>query len=139
MHSRHDIRDADWVRIEGLPPGRPGGHGGVAADNRLFVDAVRYLCTTGVALRDLPDCDGHFNSVWHRYDRWCRTGVWQRIAAALGDEDTEWLLVDSTCVRAAPTAVGAKKKSTGRADRASRGSAGAVSAAHFSRANGTRP
>ena len=109
MHSRHDISDADWTRVEHLLPGRPGGHGGVAADNRLFLDAVRYLCRTGVALRDLPYCYGKFDSVWHRYDRWCRAGVWQRIAAALGDEDIEWLLVDSTCVRAAPAATGAKK------------------------------
>ncbi len=116
MHSRHDIRDEDWNRIEALLPGRPGGHGGVVADNRLFVDAIRYLCKTGVAWRDLRYCYGNFNSVWQRYNRWCKAGVWERIAAALGDEDNGWLLADSTCVRAAPAAVGAKK--SGRHGRA---------------------
>ena len=38
-----------------------------------------------------------------------------RVAAALRDDDTEWLSVDSSCVRAAGAAAGAKKKSTGPA------------------------
>ena len=40
MLPRHAISDADWVRIEHLRPGRPGQTGWLAADNRLFVDAV---------------------------------------------------------------------------------------------------
>ena len=80
--SRHDTSDADWQRIEGLLPGRPGQHGGVAADNRLFVDAVRYLAKTGIAWADLPACYGKPNSLRQRYNRWCRRGVWREVAAA---------------------------------------------------------
>src|SRR5688500_8762684 len=100
MLSRHDISDAHWKRIEGLLPGRPGQHGGVANDNRLFVNAIRYLAKTGIAWADLPTCYGKSNSLWQRYNRWCQIGVWQRIAEALRDDDTEWLSVDSSCVRA---------------------------------------
>lgn len=110
MMSRHDISDADWMKIEELLPGREGQHGGVGRDNRLFVNAVRYVCKTGIAWRDLPYFYGKFNSIFQRYNRWCRLGVWKRIAAALQDEDTEWLCVDSSCVRAASCAAGAKKK-----------------------------
>jgi len=39
--------------------------------------------------------------------------VWERIAAELRDDDTEWLLVDSSCVRAHPSAAGAKKNGDG--------------------------
>ena len=77
-------------------PARPGGHGGVGNDTRLFVDAIRYLAKTGIAWADLPTCFGKPNSLWQRYNRWCRTGVWARVAAALRDDDTEWLSVDST-------------------------------------------
>ena len=115
MFSRHDLPDTDWHRIADLLPGRPGQHGGVAADNRRFVDAVRYLAKTGIAWADLPAYFGKPNSLWQRYNRWCRNGVWQRIAAALRDDDTEWLSVDSTCVRATGAAAGAKKKRTARA------------------------
>ena len=115
MFSRHDLPDADWDRIQDLLPGRPGQHGGVGKDNRRFVDAIRYLAKTGIAWADLPTCFGKPNSLWQRYNRWCRTGVWERIAAALRDDDTEWLSVDSSCVRATGAAAGAKKKPTGRA------------------------
>jgi transposase len=112
MLSRHDICDADWDRIKDLLPGRPGQHGGVGKDNRLFVNAIRYLAKTGVAWADLPAHFGKPNSLWQRYNRWCRNGVWERIAGALRDRDTEWLSVDSSCVRASVAAAGAKKKST---------------------------
>ena len=110
--SRHDISDADWGRIKDLLPGRPGQHGGVGNDNRLFVDAVRYLAKTGIAWADLPTHFGKPNSLWQRYNRWCQRGVWQKVAAALRDDDTEWLSVDSSCVRATGAAAGAKKKRT---------------------------
>jgi transposase len=112
MFSRHDLPDTDWDRIQDLLPGRPGQHGGVAADNRRFVDAIRYLAKTGIAWADLPTYFGKPNSLWQRYNRWCRNGVWQAIAAALRDDDTEWLSVDSSCVRATGAAAGAKKKPT---------------------------
>ena len=112
MLSRHDLPDADWDRIEPLLPGRAGGHGGVGRDNRLFVDAIRYLAKTGIAWADLPTCYGKPNSRWQRYNRWCRRGVWRRIAAALRDGDTEWVSVDSSCVRATGAAAGAKTKRT---------------------------
>ena len=52
--SRHDITDAHWGRIQDLLPGRPGGHGGVGHDNRLVLNAVRYLAEAGIAWADLP-------------------------------------------------------------------------------------
>lgn len=112
MLSRHDIGDADWERVRDLLPGRAGQHGGVGADNRLFVDAIRYLAKTGIAWADLPTCYGKPNSVWQRYNRWCLRGVWVRVAEALRDDDAEWLSIDSSCVRATVAAAGAKKKRT---------------------------
>ena len=136
MFSRHDLPDADWDRIKDLLPGRPGQHGGVGKDNRLFIDASRYLAKTGIAWADLPTYFGKPNSLWQRYNRWCRVGVWQRIAAALRDDDTEWLLAGSSCVRAHPSAAGAKTKRTARAGRRPRRwAAGAAGAAPRS----TRP
>lgn len=115
MLSRHDISDDHWGRIAHLLPGQAGGHGGVGNDTRLFLNAIRYLAKTGIAWADLPTCFGKPNSLWQRYNRWCRDGVWRKIADALRDDDTEWLSVDSSCVRAAGAAAGAKKKRTGPA------------------------
>jgi transposase len=109
MLSRHDISDEQWNRIKDLLPGQVGGHGGVGNDTKLFINAVRYLAKTGIAWADLPTCFGSPNSLWQRYNRWCQRGVWAKIAAAWRDDDTEWLSVDSTCVRANVAAAGAKK------------------------------
>jgi transposase len=87
MLSRHDISDAHWQRIEHLLPGQPGQHGGVGNDNRLFINAIRYLAKTGLAWADLPTCFGKHNSLWQRYNRWCQRGVWARIAAVLRDDE----------------------------------------------------
>ena len=50
-----------------------------------------------------------WNSVWRRFDRWAKKGVWQRVFEALQDPDLEWMILDSTVVRAHQHAAGAKK------------------------------
>jgi transposase len=127
MRPRHAIADADWDRIQDLLPGRPGQHGGVAKDNRLFLDAVLWIAKTGAPWRDLPERFGPWNSVWHRFDRWARRGVWRRVFAALQDPDLEWLILDSTVVRAHQHAAGARKK--GGARRPKRWAAAAAASA----------
>jgi transposase len=120
MPHRHAITDADWDRIKDLLPGQPGQHGKVAKDNRLFIDAVLWIGKTGAPWRDLPERFGNWNSVWRRFARWARKGVWQRVFAVLQDADVEWLLLDSTVIRAHPHAAGAKKKRTAQGDKGSR-------------------
>jgi transposase len=135
MLARHAISDADWERIEHLLPGQPGQHGGVAEDNRRFIDAVLYVARTGIPWEDLPARFGKHNTVWRRFDRWAKKGRWKMITDAPRD-DSEWLVLDSTAVRAHPCAAGAKKKGTGLAVRTIRRlvAAGADSARKSTRA-----
>jgi transposase len=112
MH-RHAIRDEDWNRIQDLLPGRAGQPGVHAKDNRLFIDAVLWIAKTGAPWRDLPERFGHWNSVAKRFARWARKGVWARLFGHFQDPDLEWLIVDSTVIRAHPHAAGAKKRSDG--------------------------
>jgi transposase len=108
MLRRHEIKDEDWDRIKDLLPGQPGDPGVTAKDNRLFINAVLGIAKTGAPWRDLPERFGHWNSVWRRFDRWARKGVWQRVFETLQDPDLEWLLIDSTVVRAHQHAAGKK-------------------------------
>ena len=137
MLPRHAISDADWDRIKHLLPGQRGQHGGVARDNRLFVDAVLYVARTGIPWEDLPARFGNWNSQWSRFDRWAKAGRWDPILAALRDPDLDVLVLDSTAVRAHPCAAGAKKVGTGLAARTVRrlGAAGAGSAPRFTGAS----
>jgi len=51
-----------------------------------------------------------WNSVFRRFSRWSIKGVWWRIFEAMSDDpDFEYLIVDSTIVRAHQHAAGAKK------------------------------
>ena len=109
MPPRHAIKDADCERIKDHLPGQPGQHGKAAKNNRLFIDAVLWIAKTGAPWRDLPEYFGNWNSVWRRLDRWANKGVWQRVFAILQDPDLEWVILDSTAIRAHPHAAGAKK------------------------------
>ena len=128
MRHRHAISDENWERIRDLLPGKKGDPGVTARDNRLFIDAVLWIAKTGAPWRDLPERFGNWNSTWKRFDRWARKGVWQKVFETLQDPDLEWLILDSTVIRAHPHAAGAKKKATARAGRPSRPSARAGAA-----------
>ena len=110
MH-RHAIPDDQWERIKHLLPGQAGQPGVTARDNRLFIDAVLWIARTGAPWRDLPERFGPWNSVWRRFDRWSKKGVWERIMNELGDPDLR-LLLDSTVIRAHQHAAGKKGELT---------------------------
>jgi transposase len=115
MLRRHEISDADWDRIKHLLPGQPGQHGGIANDNRQFINAVLWIARTGSPWRDLPERLGNWNSQWRRFDRWAKQGRFAAIAEVLRDPDLDVLMVDSTVVRAHACAAGSKKSGTGLA------------------------
>ena len=111
MTRRYALRDDQWERIKDLLPGRQGYVGVTARDNnRLFAQAVLYRYRAGIAWRDLPERFGDFRVVHLRHSRWSRWGVWQRVFQALAqDADNEYVLIDSTIVRAHQHSAGAKK------------------------------
>ena len=109
MH-RHEIKDEHWNRIKDLLPGQAGQVGVTAKDNRLFVNAVLWIGKTGAPWRDLPERFGKWSTVWQRFNRWSKKGVWQQVFDALQDPDLEWLIIDSTVIRAHQHSAGAPKK-----------------------------
>jgi transposase len=121
---RHELTDEQWARVESLLPGRPGGHGGVARDNRGFVNAVWFVAKTGIQWRDLPERFGKWDTAYHRFNEWCKKGVWRRVLVAVQDPDLEWLLLDSTVVRAHPHAAGMNCEADDQALGRSRGGFG---------------
>ena len=107
---RHEISDDQWNRIKDFLPGKAGDPGRTAVDNRLFINAVLWIARTGVPWRDLPERFGEWNSVFQRFNRWCKRGVWARLLELWKDPDLEYLMLDSTIIRAHQHAAGASKK-----------------------------
>jgi len=105
---RYEIKDYEWVRLEPLLPGKVGDVGRSAADNRLFINAVLWIARCGSPWRDLPERFGNWNSVYQRFRRWSKKGVWRQVFEALQEPDLDWLLLDSTTVRAHQHAAGQK-------------------------------
>lgn len=106
---RHDIQDKDWELIEPLLPGQRGQWGGVAKDNRQFINAVFWILRTGAPWRDLPSAYGDWKNTHRRFCRWRDKGVWEALLDRLIDEpDYEWLMIDASHCKAHAHAAGAK-------------------------------
>ena len=96
MLRRHEINDQHWEAIKDFLPGKEGDPGATAKDNRLFVNAVLWIAKTGAPWRDLPERFGKWDTAFQRFNRWCKSGVFQRVMEKLQDPDLGVLLLDST-------------------------------------------
>jgi putative transposase len=106
---RRELTEAQWGRIEQLLPGKVGDRGRHGEDNRAFVDAVLWIARSGAPWRYLPTELGNWNSVFQRFRRWAKKGVWESVFNELVEcPDFEYLIIDSTIVRAHQHAAGAK-------------------------------
>ncbi|WP_155773339.1 IS5 family transposase [Rhizobium leguminosarum] len=104
------LRDDQWERIRGFVPGGTKGKRGPRTNNRLFLDALLWMARSGSRWRDLPERLGDYRSVKRRYYRWIEMGVLDEMLTMLAREaDLEWLMIDSTIVRAHQHAAGARK------------------------------
>ncbi len=101
MVKRYELSERQWQRIAELLPGKAGDPGRTGADNRRFVNGVVWVLRSGARWHDLPERYGKWKTAHKRFTRWASAGVWEGIFAALtSDLDNEYLMLDSTLVRA---------------------------------------
>ena len=109
LHRRHDISDRVWLLIAPHLPGQKGMHGGIAKDNRQFINAVFWILRTGAPWRDLPPDYGDWKNTHRRFSRWRDKGTWEKLLEILIDDpDYEWLMIDGSHCKVHPHAAGAK-------------------------------
>ena len=108
--SRGDLTDAEWRIFDPLLPDR-GERGPPVAEKRRTVDGILWVLRTGVPWRDMPASYGNWNSVFVRFTRWSKFGVWDaafKALAGLGPPEDAEHAIDSTIVRAHQHAAGVK-------------------------------
>ena len=98
---RYELTQAQWERIAPMLPGKASDPGRTGGDNRLFVNGCLWVLRSGAHWRDLPERYGKWKTLHKRFTRWAKAGVWDEVFASLTkDRDNQYLMLDSTLVRA---------------------------------------
>ena len=118
------MTDEDWERVVQVFRAVRSRRGDKGRNDRRFLEALHYFTLHNINWRALPAEFGNWNSVWKRFWRLSRAGVFEAFFDALAATSRTAHLVqmlDSTIVRAHVSAAGAKGGQSGQALGRSRG------------------
>ena len=103
--------DDDWAHTLAVFRACLPRRGRKGKDDRRFLEALHFFTVENVRWRALPERVGHWNSVWKRFDRLGKAGVFEAFFDTLASMSATAHLIqmfDSTIVRAHVSAAGAK-------------------------------
>ncbi len=100
--------DEQWSRIEPLLPTNTRGMPRV--DDRRVLSGIVHVLKSGCRWSDCPADYGPPKTIYNRFVRWARRGIWEDIFATLAgaDDPPDTLMIDSTIVKAHRCSGGAK-------------------------------
>lgn len=105
------MTDEDWALALEVFDAAQSSRGEPGRDDRKFLEAILYFTVHNITWRALPAEYGKWNSVWKRFWRLSRSGVFEVFFQLLAEQSQTAHLVqffDSTVVRAHVSAAGAK-------------------------------
>ena len=79
--ARFDLSDAEWRIIAPLLPNKPRGV--PRTDDRRVLNGIFFVLRTGSPWRDLPERYGPPTTIYNRFNRWRKAGVWDRLMDAI--------------------------------------------------------
>lgn len=104
------LDDASWAAIEPLLP--RGRRGARRVDDRRVISGIMHMLKTGARWRDCPADYGPYTTIYNRFNRWSRQGVWEDIFYTLtgssGVIGGVTASIDSMHIKAHRSAAGAK-------------------------------
>jgi transposase len=102
------LNDEEWARIRRyLPKERRGAR---RVDDRRVVSGIVHMPRTGARWRDCPAEYGPYTTIYNRFNRWSKQGVWEDVFYALTGSSgvIASAAMDSSYVKAHRSAAGAK-------------------------------
>lgn len=110
MKKLYWLTDEEWAKLQPLlPRGRPGPR---REDDRRVISGILHMLRSGAPWRQTPAEYGPYTTVYNRFNRWSRQGIWTGMFYALtgstGMVGTGPLAIDSTSIKAHRSAGGAK-------------------------------
>ena len=105
------MTDQDWETVVQVFRACRSRRGDKGRDDRTFLEALHYFSVHNITWRALPEAFGNWNSIWKRFWRLSRAGVFEAFFDALAAMSRTAHLVQmfgSTVVRAHVSAAGAK-------------------------------
>jgi transposase len=111
-HGRYDLTEFEWKVIQPLLPNKPRGVPRV--DDRRVLNGIFYHLRSGSPWADLPGRYGPCTTVFNRFNRWRKAGIWDRlmdaIIAAYEAKGERVQMIDSTSVRVHQQAAAQKNR-----------------------------
>jgi len=108
MANLYWLSDEEWSRIEPLlPRGRRGAH---RVDDRRVISGIVHILRSGARWRDCPVEYGPYTTIYNRFNRWSRQGIWYEMFEALTGSTgiISTVAIDSSYIRAHRSAAGGK-------------------------------
>lgn len=97
--ARFDLSDFEFELIRPLLPAKPRGVARV--DDRRVLNGIFWVLRTGSPWRDLPERYGPYTTVYNRFNRWAKAGVWVRVFETLAEKSPDSMqFIDSSIIRA---------------------------------------
>jgi transposase len=98
--------------LEAIKPYFPLSHGKPRVDDLRVISGIVYVLKHGLQWKDAPAGYGPHKTLYNRFIRWSRLGVFDRIFKALssGRQPRGALMIDSTHLKAHRTAASLLKK-----------------------------
>lgn len=112
------MSDLFWLtdaQMERLKPFFPLSHGVPRVDDRRVLSGIIFINRNGLRWRDAPAAYGPPKTLYNRWVRWTRLGVFARMFTELVREgqDTETIMIDATHLKAHRTASSLRGKKGG--------------------------
>src|SRR5262245_41205729 len=107
--ARYDLTEFEWKTIQPLLPNKSRGVARV--DDRRVLNGIFWILRSGSPWADLPERYGPYTTVYNRFNRWRKAGIWDKLMdAIIAAHDGKVQMIDSSVVRVPPAGCRPKKQ-----------------------------